>query len=76
MALILSGAPVAAAITEELIARREALSRQGVEPCLAILRVGARGDDLAYERGAIKRCEKVGIRVVSVTTRTTASTAA
>ena len=65
MALILSGAPVAAAITEELIARREALNRQGVEPCLAILRVGARGDDLAYERGAMKRCEKVGIRVVS-----------
>ena len=66
MALILSGAPVAAAITEELIARREALNRQGVEPCLAILRIGARGDDLAYERGAMKRCEKVGIRVVSV----------
>ena len=66
MALILSGAPVAAAITEELIARREALNRQGVEPCLAILRVGARGDDLAYERGAIKRCEKVGIRVVPI----------
>ena len=65
MALILSGAPVAAAITEELIARREALNRQGVEPCLAILRIGARGDDLAYERGAMKRCEKVGIRVVS-----------
>ena len=66
MAFIMKGAPVAAAITEELIARREALNRQGVEPCLAILRVGARGDDLAYERGAMKRCEKVGIRVESV----------
>lgn len=66
MALILSGAPVAAAITKDLIARREALNRRGIEPCLAILRIGARGDDLAYERGAIKRCEKVGIRAVSV----------
>ena len=66
MAEILNGAPVAAAITENLIARREELNRNGVEPCLAILRIGARGDDLAYERGAIKRCEKVGIRVVSV----------
>ena len=67
MAFIMKGAPVAAAITEELIARREALNKKGIEPCLAILRVGARGDDLAYERGAMKRCEKVGIRVVSVT---------
>ncbi len=67
MALILKGAPVADAITKELIARRETLNRKGIEPCLAILRVGARGDDLAYERGAMKRCEKVGIRVVSVT---------
>ena len=66
MAEIMRGAPVADAITEELVLRREALVKKGVEPCLAILRVGERADDLAYERGAKKRCEKVGIRVVSV----------
>ena len=66
MAEILKGAPVAAAITEELIRRAEALKAKGVEPCLAILRVGERADDLAYERGALKRCEKVGVRAVSI----------
>ncbi len=66
MAEILKGAPVAAAITEELIRRADALKAKGVEPCLAILRVGERADDLAYERGALKRCEKVGVRAVSI----------
>lgn len=66
MAEILKGAPVAAAITEELIRRADALKAKGVEPCLAILRVGERADDLAYERGALKRCEKVGVRTVSI----------
>ena len=66
MADILKGAPVADSITEELIVRTNTLRQKGVIPCLAILRVGARADDLAYERGAMKRCEKIGIRVVSV----------
>ena len=65
MAEILKGAPAAAAITEDLIARTNKLKAAGVTPCLAILRVGRRPDDLAYERGAVKRCEKIGIRVVS-----------
>ena len=66
MAEILKGAPVAAAITEELICRADVLKAKGVDPCLAILRVGERTDDLAYERGALKRCEMVGVRAVSI----------
>ncbi len=62
MAEIWKGAPVSAALTEELARRTEALKGRGVVPCLAILRVGERADDLAYERGALKRCEKVGIK--------------
>ena len=65
MAEILKGAPAAAAITEDLITRTGKLKAAGVIPCLAILRVGQRPDDLAYERGAVKRCEKIGVRVVS-----------
>ena len=61
MADIWKGAPVSAALTDELITRTEALKAHGVVPCLAILRVGERADDLAYERGALKRCEKVGV---------------
>lgn len=63
MAEILKGAPVANAITEQLIVRAAALKTKGIVPTLAIVRVGERGDDLAYERGAVKRCEKVGIAV-------------
>lgn len=63
MAELLKGAPAASAITEELIPRTKALKQAGITPCLAILRVGERADDLAYERGALKRCEMVGIAV-------------
>jgi len=63
MSEILKGAPVANAITEDLVTRVEKLKANGINPTLAILRVGERGDDIAYERGAIKRCEKIGIQV-------------
>ena len=61
MAELQKGAPVARALTEELAARCMALRERGVVPTLAIVRVGEREDDLSYERGALKRCEKVGI---------------
>lgn len=63
MAELLRGAPVAAAITEDLLPRVAALRAQGVEPTLALIRVGERPDDLSYERGACKRADKVGIAV-------------
>ena len=63
MAELLKGAPVARALTEELAARCAALRERGIVPTLAIVRVGEREDDLSYERGALKRCEKVGIEV-------------
>ena len=66
MAEILKGAPVAAAISEDLTVRAEKLKARGAEPCLAILRVGEQADDLAYERSILKRCEKVGIRALPV----------
>lgn len=63
MAQILKGGPCAKALTEELAGRTAALMEKGVTPCLALLRIGARGDDIAYENAAVKRCEKVGISV-------------
>lgn len=66
MAQIMKGAPVAAALTEKLRAQTEELRAEGVEPTLAILRVGERPDDIAYERSAMKRSEKVGITVRNV----------
>lgn len=61
MAEVLKGAPVAARITGELAARCERLKTLGIVPTLAMLRVGEKPGDLAYETGAVKRCEKIGI---------------
>lgn len=64
MAELLKGKPVADALDEATRMQAEALSKRGITPTLAILRVGEREDDLAYERGATKRCEKDGVQVV------------
>ena len=63
MAELLRGAPVARAVMEGLAPRVAALRERGVTPCLAIVRVGAREDDLAYERAAEKRCLAAGVAV-------------
>lgn len=66
MATILKGARAAAALDEKTLAAISGLRARGIRPGLGILRAGERPDDLAYERGAIKRCEKLGIAVKSV----------
>lgn len=66
MAEILKGAPVAKALNEKMIEKVNALKEKGVEPMLAILRVGERADDISYEKGATKRCEQVGVKVKNV----------
>ncbi|MCD8230924.1 MAG: bifunctional 5,10-methylene-tetrahydrofolate dehydrogenase/5,10-methylene-tetrahydrofolate cyclohydrolase [Clostridiales bacterium] len=66
MATLLKGAPVAAAINEKTKRIVEDVKASGVTPTLAILRVGDRSDDVAYERGAGKRCASVGVAVRNV----------
>lgn len=66
MANILKGAPAAAALDENTIALVEELKSKGVHPTLAILRVGEDDGALSYERGALKRCDKVGVAVKQV----------
>ncbi|MCF0130397.1 MAG: bifunctional 5,10-methylenetetrahydrofolate dehydrogenase/5,10-methenyltetrahydrofolate cyclohydrolase [Pseudobutyrivibrio sp.] len=61
MEVLMKGAPVATALTEKLASQVEEMKKGGITPKLAIVRVGERGDDLAYERGATKRMEKCGI---------------
>jgi methylenetetrahydrofolate dehydrogenase (NADP+)/methenyltetrahydrofolate cyclohydrolase len=65
MAQLLKGLPVAKALSQELDRRVAALRERECTPCLAMVRVGAREDDLSYERGATKRCESLGIAVRS-----------
>ena len=66
MAKILDGKQVVAALNESLRAEVEQLAAKGIVPTLAIVRVGEREDDIAYERGAAKRCETIGVAVKKV----------
>lgn len=61
MADRLLGKEVNQALLEDLKARSEELQRADIEPCLAVVRVGEREEDLSYERGALKKCEKAGV---------------
>ncbi|MGN0170661.1 MAG: bifunctional 5,10-methylenetetrahydrofolate dehydrogenase/5,10-methenyltetrahydrofolate cyclohydrolase [Lachnospiraceae bacterium] len=61
MAKQFTGREVTAAMNER-IRQDVALCRQkGVIPTLCIIRVGENGSDISYERGAVKRCEDLGI---------------
>lgn len=63
---ILKGAPVAAALNEKTKEMVSALVESGIVPTLAVVRVGERGDDIAYERGILKRCAAVGVEARQV----------
>jgi methylenetetrahydrofolate dehydrogenase (NADP+)/methenyltetrahydrofolate cyclohydrolase len=66
MAELLKGAAVVAAMNEKMTAEINDLKAKGVTPTLAILRVGERDDDISYEKGAMKRCDTVGVAVKNV----------
>jgi methylenetetrahydrofolate dehydrogenase (NADP+)/methenyltetrahydrofolate cyclohydrolase len=66
MAELLKGAAVVAALNEKMMKEIETLKAKGISPTLAILRVGERDDDISYEKGAMKRCETVGVAVKNV----------
>ena len=55
------GKEVVAAVNSRIMADVAALKEKGVTPTLGIVRVGERGDDLSYERGAVKRCDTLGV---------------
>lgn len=63
MSKLLECKPVAQAVKDRVRKQTEELKAQGVTPKLAILRVGEKGPDLAYERGATKAMNEVGITV-------------
>lgn len=61
---VLKAKPAADSLTEKMRQKTQELKDRGIVPTLAIVRVGEREDDLAYERGIIKRFEKADARVV------------
>ena len=66
MADLLKGADVVSALNQKMTAEIEELKSKGVSPTLAILRVGEKPDDISYEKGAMKRCETVGVEARSI----------
>jgi len=62
MAVLMKGAEVAAAMKEKMLKDVDELNKNGITPCLAIVRLGSKPDDLAYERAAVKKCEGLGIK--------------
>ena len=65
MAKLLLGKEVTDALNAKLKERTAALRAKGVEPTLAIVRCGENPSDLSYERGATKRAELVGVKIVN-----------
>lgn len=63
MAEILSGAAVAQKLDDELKGKIEKLKNSGIEPTLCVVRLGQKPEDLSYERGLLKKAEKLGIEV-------------
>ena len=61
MAKQLLGKEVTAALNERIKADVAALKEKGINPTLGIIRVGENESDIAYERGATKRCETLGV---------------
>lgn len=62
----LRGMPAAKVILADLQGRIKTLNERGIVPKLAIVRVGAREDDLSYERGIYKRFEGAGAMVETI----------
>lgn len=69
MAELLYGAPVADALSAKLKKKTDELKALGTVPTLAIIRLGENAGDLAYERGAMARCEATGVEVKNVVLR-------
>ena len=61
MAQLMLGKDVMNAMKEKMLKDVEELRKKNIIPGLAIVRLGSKPDDIAYEKGAVKRCEGVGI---------------
>jgi methylenetetrahydrofolate dehydrogenase (NADP+)/methenyltetrahydrofolate cyclohydrolase len=58
---MIRGKQVADSITQELTRKVKMIKFKGLVPKLVVVRVGSNESDRAYETGALKRCEAIGI---------------
>lgn len=66
MPLILDGKVITKEIAHKLNLEAEQLKNKGIEPTLVTVRLGEREDDIAYEKGASKRCASIGVKVRNI----------
>ena len=76
MAEILTGAPVARAMAQELKRRAERLKAGGIVPTLAVIRLGEEGSQLAYHHSAQRTAESTGVRILNLALPETCTQAA
>ncbi len=55
---IIKGIDVANSINEEIFSKTAQVLKK---PCLATVRIGERGDDISYEKGAVKKMNKLNL---------------
>ena len=63
MAVLMKGAEVASRMKEMLLAKTAELRTKGINPSLAVVRVGKREDDLVYERAILKKFAGLSLNV-------------
>lgn len=63
----IDGNALAARLRGQLTERTAALTRQGVEPCLAVILVGDDSASAVYVRNKVSACEKAGIKSLKYT---------
>ena len=66
-ATIIDGIKIAAEIRAEAKAEVDALKKQGIEPCLAVILVGENPAAKAYVGSKVRACEEVGIKSIKKT---------
>ncbi len=65
MTKLLKGKPVADALSESIRNDVQHWQEKKIQPTLTLIRAGEKADDMAYERAIIKRCDSVGVKVIS-----------
>ncbi len=63
MSVRLLGKEVVAALSAEIAVQVADLKEENIFPHLALLRVGASEDDMAYERSILNKCQSLGLQV-------------
>ena len=63
MAKLLKGIEVAQHLEKKLIQRIENLHKKGINPCLAIIRIGEEQVAITYETNIARKCKKVGVNI-------------